>query len=174
MHQFISAFMASFTKTKVMKKYILLLVGICFLSCGASKTVRTSKKTIKGNWTLNMITYSESGTFNVTLLNNASKACFENSDWQFIPNNNTGIYTISKADCAIGTRYFNFTIQEVDESTGYYDFLLKPTDDKGKSETNAGFRLRLSQLSETNMQWQQTLTVDGKPFTINMNFTKTQ
>lgn len=157
-----------------MKQFIIILVSVCFLSCGASKTVRASKKTIKGNWTLNSITYSEMGTYNVTLLNDVSKACFEGSDWQFIPNNNTGIYTITKNDCMVGGRYFNFTIQEVDEATGYYDFLLKPTDAKGKSETNSGFRLRLSQLSESNMQWQQSLTVDGKPFTINMNFNKTQ
>lgn len=157
-----------------MKHYFLLFMTLCFLSCGTSKTVRTSKKTIKGNWTLNNITYSQTGTYEVTLLNDASKACFEGSDWQFIPNNNTGMYTITKGDCVTGGRYFSFTIQEIDEATGYYDFLLKPTDKKGNSETNAGFRLRLSQLSETNMQWQQTVLVEEEPFTINMNFIKTQ
>ena len=72
----------------------------------------------------------------------------------------------------MGDRNFIFTIQEIDASTGYYDFLLKPTDERGKSETNQGFRMRLAQLSETNMTWQQNLTVDGKPFRLNLNFTK--
>jgi len=157
-----------------MKQFITLCIAICFLSCGTSKTVRTSKKVIKGNWTLNNISYSEAGAFDVTLLNDSKKECFEGSDWQFIPNNNTGIYTISKSNCTTGPRYFNFTIQEIDEATGYYDFLLKPTNEKGKSESNVGFRLNLSNLSESNMQWQQTLTVEGEPFTITMNFTKTQ
>ncbi|MDX1318459.1 MAG: lipocalin, partial [Xanthomarina gelatinilytica] len=99
-------------------------------------------------------------------------SCFEGSTWQFIPNNNTGVYTINDSSCELGERYFVFTIQEIDETTGLYDFLLKPTNKKGKSETNQGFRLRLNALSETNMQWQQTVSVNNKPFTIFMNFTK--
>ena len=142
------------------------------MSCGTSKTVRDSKKVIKGNWSLNTITYSQPGTYNVTLLNDASKACFEGSTWQFVPNNNTGTYTINNNGCSIGERYFVFTIQEIDETTGLYDFLLKPTNEKHKSETNQGFRLSLTQISETNMQWQQTVIVDGQSFTINMNFLK--
>jgi hypothetical protein len=30
----------------------------------------------------------------------------------------------------------------------------------------------LAALSESDMQWQQTVSVDGNPFIINMNFTK--
>jgi hypothetical protein len=106
------------------------------------------------------------------LLNDVSKACFEGSTWQFVPNNNTGTYTISNTNCTNGERYFVFTIQEIDETTGLYDFLLKPTNEKHKSETNQGFRLSLTQISETNMQWQQTVVIDGQSFIINMNFIK--
>jgi uncharacterized protein YjbK len=155
-----------------MKKIITILVVALLFSCGASKTVRQSKNTIKGQWVLNSINYSEAGTYNVTIFNDASKQCFEQSKWQFIPNNNTGIYSIANTNCTTGDRNFNFTIQEIDETTGLYHFLLKPTDAKGNSETNQGFRLKLSQLSEMSMQWQQTVSVDGKPFTINMNFSK--
>lgn len=155
-----------------MKKMLLVLIGICLFSCGASKTVRDSKKVIKGNWTLSSINYSKTGTYNVTLLNDASRECFEGSTWQFIPNNNTGIYNISKASCNSGDRYFVFTIDEVDETTGLYDFLIKPTNEKGKSETHQGFRMKLTVLTETSMQWQQTVMVDGTSFIINMNFTK--
>jgi len=155
-----------------MKNLILLVFSICLLSCGGSKTVRDSKKVIKGDWTLNSISYSEAGTYNTTLFNDVSKTCMEGSTWQFIPNNNTGLYTITDMDCTMGDRYFVFTIQEVDATTGLYDFLLKPTNKKGKSETNQGFRLKLSALSDTNMQWQQTVTVNSKPLSIIMNFTK--
>lgn len=155
-----------------MKHVLILLFSITLFSCGTSKTVRVSKKVIKGNWTLNQITYSESGTYNVTLLNDEKKDCFEGSTWQFIPNNNTGIYSITKSSCAVGNRNFIFTIKEIDEVTGLYNFLLKPTDAKNKSQNNVGFRLSLTQLTEANMVWEQTLTVDGKPFTINMIFTK--
>ena len=149
-----------------MKKVILLFLAIGLISCGTSKTVRDSKKTIKGDWTLSTITYSKSGKYNVTLLNDTSKDCFEGSIWQFIPNNNTGTYTINESSCSTGVRNFVFTIQEVDSQSGFYDFLLKPTNDRNKSETNQGFRLKLTALSDTNMQWQQTVTADGVPFII--------
>lgn len=155
-----------------MRHLILLLLTATLISCGTSKTVRDSRKTIKGDWTLNSITYSEAGTYNVILLNDVSKACFEGSTWSFVPNNNTGIYNINNAACNMGERYFVFTIQEIDETSGLYDFLLKPTNAKHKSETNQGFRLKLTALSETGMQWQQTLMVEGAPFTITMNFSK--
>ena len=155
-----------------MKRVILLFLAISIVSCGTSKTVRESKKVIKGDWTLGTITYSKTGKYNVTLLNDTSKDCFEGSTWQFIPNNNTGTYTINESSCSTGVRNFVFTIQEIDPQTGLYDFLLKPTNEKNKSETNQGFRLKLTALSETNMQWQQTVTVDGAPFIINMNFIK--
>ncbi|WP_303316442.1 lipocalin family protein [Flavivirga abyssicola] len=155
-----------------MKNTLLLLIAISLVSCGTSKTVRDSKKVIKGDWLLNSITYSEKGTYNVNLLNDASKECFEGSTWQFVPNNNTGVYNINDTSCSSGVRNFVFTIQEIDPQTGLYDFLLKPTNEKYKSDTNRGFRLKLTSLSDVMMQWQQTVSVDGKPFTITMNFNK--
>ncbi|HEX9600025.1 MAG TPA: lipocalin family protein [Mariniflexile sp.] len=155
-----------------MKKLILLFIAVSLISCGASKTVRVSKKVIKGDWVLSSINYSQTGTYNVTLFNDASKTCFEGSTWQFVPNNNTGVYTINDASCPTGERHFVFTIQEVDAETGLYDFLLKPTNEKHKSETNQGFRLKLSALSEYDMQWQQSVNIGGSSFTINMNFSK--
>ena len=155
-------------------KKLALSIGIflMILSCGTSKTVRDSKKVIKGEWTLSSITYSTAGKYNVTLLNDTSKDCFEGSTWQFIPNNNTRTYTINETSCSTGPRNFVFTIQEVNKETGLYDFLLKPTNEKQKSETNQGFRLSLTSLTDTMMQWQQTVSVDAKPFTITMNFKK--
>lgn len=156
-----------------MKKSILFLITfITLISCGTPKTVIQSKKVIKGYWTLNEITYSETGNFNTVLLNDSGATCFEGSIWQFIPNNNTGNYTINNQECEIGERNFIFTIQEIDSNTGLYDFLLKPTNIKNKSTDNKGFRLNLTQLSETSMQWQQTVLLEGKPFKINMNFSK--
>lgn len=158
-----------------MKRILLLvLIAATAMSCGPSKTVIESKKVIKGYWTLNNITYDTSGKFDVTLFNDTSTECFEGSTWRFIPNNNTGIYTIDDSACPIGDRNFIFTIQEIDQSTGLYNFLLKPTNVKGKSDTNAGFRLRLVQLNDYSMQWEQTVSVDGQPFTITMNFSKNE
>lgn len=156
-----------------MKKTVLFAVMVfTLISCGTPKTVIQSKKVIKGYWSLDTISYSESGNYNVSLLNDASSTCFEGSTWRFIPNNNTGLYTINNETCLIGDRNFVFTIQEVDKETGLYDFLLKPTDSKNKSADNKGFRLNLTQLSDTTMQWEQTIMLAGKPFIIYMNFNK--
>jgi hypothetical protein len=96
-----------------MKKIIVfVLLASMVISCGTPKTVIQSKKVIKGYWSLDQITYSEPGTFDVTLLNDASSDCFIGSKWRFIPNNNTGIYTITDTHCEpTGDRNFNFTIQ---------------------------------------------------------------
>jgi len=155
-----------------MKKLITLFIVVIFTSCGSSKMVRTSKKTIKGNWTLNTVSYNTKNTLKVDLFYDVASLCFEGSTWEFIPNNNSGTYTINNNRCHTGNRYFIFTIAEIDPSTGLYDFLLKPTNNKGKSETNKGYRLRLTQLSHTFMQWQQSVMVNGKPFSISMNFSK--
>ncbi len=156
-----------------MKKTALLFffVGI-IVSCGTPKTVIQSKKVLKGNWILNNIDLSETGTYNIQLFRDTSKECFEGSTWRFISNNNSGVYTINNGNCPTGDRNFIFTIQEMNKETGLYDFLLKPTNAKHKSVDNVGFRLRLAQLSESNMRWEQTLQVDGSPFTIGMNFSK--
>ncbi|MAY21803.1 MAG: lipocalin [Flavobacteriaceae bacterium] len=150
----------------------LLVITLVAFSCGTPKTVQESRKVIKGYWSLDNITYSQSGTFNVQLLNDTSAECFEGSSWKFVPNNNRGTYTIDNGNCPTGDRNFIFVIQEVDPETGLYDFLLKPTDEKYKSETDVGFRLRLAQLTGSSMRWEQTVTLEGKPFTISMDFSK--
>lgn len=157
-----------------MKKIILLIVLLSsIISCSTTyKAVRTSKKIIKGNWTLNTISYSDYGSFKITFFSDVTKNCLEGSNWQFIPNNNTGTYTIESEGCLKGERNFVFTIQKVNPETGLYDFLLKPTDAKNKSVDNKGFRLHLTQLTATNMQWEQTASIDGKSFKINLNFIK--
>lgn len=164
-----------------MKKIALLFViAALTMACKSGSGTMTSKpketnianKAIKGEWTLQSVTYSQQGKYDVTLLNDTSRECFEGSTWKFVPNNNRGHYTINNEDCSTGQRYFIFVVQEIDKSTGYYDFLLKPTNEKYTSESNQGIRLHLASISENAMVWEQTVRVDGKPFVISMNFVK--
>lgn len=156
-----------------MKKILFLaLIAATTIACGPPKTVQESKKVIKGYWSLDEISYNKSGTFNVTVFNDTSAECFEGSTWRFIPNNNTGRYTIDNSNCPTGERNFVFTIVEIDPASGLYDFIVKPTDAKGKSEDKSGFRLHLAQLSDNNMRWEQTVNLDGEPFKIKMDFSK--
>ncbi len=160
-----------------MKKLLLfVIIGTVTLSCGTPKTVIQAKRVMKGEWLLNNITYSKSGTYKVELLQDTSKECFEGSNWRFIPNNNSGLYAINDTNCSVGERNFIFTVQEIDPQTGLYDFLLKPTTKLGRADKQktSGFRLQLVQLTESTMQWKQTVNQGGEPFSITMNFIKNQ
>jgi len=154
------------------KLFLLAFIIAVGVSCNPPKVVQDSYKVMKGYWVLDEVSYEAPGNYNITLFNDASAACFEGSNWRFIPNNNTGNYVIDNSDCASGQRNFVFTVQEIDKESGLYHFMLKPTNEKGKSDTKTGYRLRLAQLGEYSMTWQQTVQVDGAPFVINMRFSK--
>ena len=159
-----------------MKKIFILLATIGLLaSCGGtSKVAKEARKSFDGQWTLTSVTYPNNpGQFNVTLFNEAQASCFENSNWDFVSNNNRGTYTVSGTGCDGETNQFIWSIDDENTPQGIYDFLLKPTNEDYKSTTgNQGFRLNLQSLTDTNMTWSQTVSLDGSPFTIKMNFTK--
>jgi hypothetical protein len=157
-----------------MKKIIIVTVVSLFLwACGPSKTVKESKKILKGSWTLNDINYDQSGTFNVTIFQDTSAECLLGSRWRFVPNNNFGNYDVIDGNCPVGKRYFIWTIPDTGDAATNYDIILKPTDAKMKSTMNEkGFRLSLSYLSDNQLQLKQTVQMDGKPFTITMEYSK--
>ncbi len=157
---------------KYFKIGILAVLMAFFASCGTSKVVKQSKKTLKGNWILNEVSYDRPRTYDVNLLNDASEECMEGSIWRFIPNNNFGNYELSGVGCDTEKRYFVWGIPDNNGSDTNYDILIKPTDSKMNSETNAGFRINLSYLSEEQLQMTQSVDVEGVPFRITMNFTK--
>lgn len=160
-----------------MKKILFFIFAMVVLaSCKtnvpkSTKGTRQANRVIKGEWVLSSVTHNGKGKYDVTLFKDTSKECFEGSYWKFVPNNYRGTYSISKQGCASGDRNFVFVVEEVDKN-GYYDFLLKPTNEKYQSSTNTGIRLHLAYLSDTEMRWEQTISVEGKPFVISMNFTK--
>lgn len=157
-----------------MKKIVYISITILIvLSCSTNKVIKESRKSLKGYWNLNTVSYSESGIYNVTLFNDVSSECIAGSTWRFIPNNNFGNYEITASDCNSGVRYFVWDIQDSSGDASNYDILLKPTDAKMKSiMNNKGFRIRVSYLSDTELTMSQTVQSDGKPFTITMNFSK--
>ncbi|WP_062058391.1 lipocalin family protein [Aquimarina longa] len=159
-----------------MKKLILVLTVVLLASCTSTQqTVIAAKKTLKGKWTLSKISYDREGIFQVNLYNDAPSECFIGSYWRFIPNNNTGNYEVYQSECASkGLRNFRFTIPKP-EGDGEYYFLFKPIDEKKKStNNNAGYRMLLKHLDTTTMTWSMTVSLEGKPFVITMDFNKEQ
>jgi len=159
-----------------MKKYLILFtLAALMASCGGtSKVAKEARKTFDGSWTLTSITYpNNTGEFDVTLFNEATASCFENSTWDFVSNNNRGTYTVSGVGCDGTSNYFIWSIDEENTTAGLYDFLLKPTNEDYKSTTgDQGFRMNLRSVTENTMVWEQTVSLDRSPFTIRMNFSK--
>ena len=156
-----------------MKKILFILITAVFLgSCGSSNVEREARKTVNGDWLLTDITFpGNPGDFNVTLFQDASVSCLENSEWNFISNNNTGSYNATLPQCDADPRFFAWSVEEVQSEAGRYDFMLKPTDSDSTGE-NQGFRINIVSLTDTQMVWEHTISFEGDPFTIRMNFTK--
>lgn len=155
--------------------FLFTVMALLLVACGGtSKVAKEARKTFDGEWMLTNITYpNNQGEFDVTLFNEASASCFTNSTWDFVSNNNRGNYSVSGTGCDGGMNYFIWSIDEENTAMGMYDFLLKPTNESYKSTTgNQGFRLNLKSISDTSMIWEQTVQLEGSPFTIRMNFTK--
>lgn len=157
-------------------KNVLLLVVFAGLmtACGTSKIERQAQRTFKGDWTLNSVTFPEnSGFVDVTLFEDVDRKCFEGSEWHFVSNNNKGEYQIFKEDCSPGKREFRWNVEETNPDSGEFDFTLKPVSEgQNARKTAQGYRLNLVSLDDTQMVWEQTVSFEGEPFKIRMEFTK--
>lgn len=151
-----------------------MFCAIFFFSCGPGKVVDEARKTIDGTWNLTSISFpGSSENLEVELFNDATASCLEGSNWYFVSNNNTGYYSVEDMECNTETRYFRWSVNAVNPTTGNFDFLLKPTNSDYDSTTgDSGFRINLVTLDATNMVWEQTVSFEGNPFTIRMNFSK--
>ncbi|MCX2837063.1 lipocalin family protein [Salinimicrobium sp. MT39] len=158
-----------------MKKIVFLILSVVFLvSCGSSKVANEARATMNGDWQLTSITYpGNSQNVQVSLLNDVPARCLEGSTWNFISNNNTGSYVVSGLNCPSETEFFIWSIDGSNAAMGNYDLMFKPTNSDHKSVTgNTGYRINLTHLSGSQMTWEQTVSFEGKPFTIKMNFNK--
>ncbi|MBA6154456.1 lipocalin family protein [Gelidibacter maritimus] len=158
-----------------MKKIgITLFMAALLVSCSLSKIEKSARNTIDGNWVLNSVTYDEPGVFNTILFEDATASCFTDSQWFFRSNNSTGTYTIIDTDCSTGVRYFRWAANEIGKDTGDFEFTLKFTDEKKNDlEDKTGYRMKMKYLDANSMQITQTIQFEGKPFNINLNFTRT-
>lgn len=153
----------------------IILITVLLGSCGSSgEVVKEARRTINGDWTLTSITYpNNTGTFNVKLFQDTAAECLRNSEWNFISNNNTGSYVPTRTACNAEPRFFIWSVNEVDAAGDNYDLMLKPTDAGNRTTSNnQGFRINLVSLNQDEMVWEHTVTFEGNPFTVRMNFNK--
>lgn len=149
-----------------------MIIAMILASCSLSKTERTARKTIDGTWTLTNVTYDTPGTFNATLFDDTTASCFSGSQWFFRSNNSTGSYDIIDTNCPTGVRNIRWSANEIGD-TETYDFTMKFTDEKKNDiQENTGYRMMLKYLDENRMTLTQTVNFEGKPFKINLNFSR--
>lgn len=161
-----------------MKKLLLYAVLILLASsCGTTKSnadAKPSKKTLKGTWEITNIKFvGEAGLYKATLFDMADSACFKGSEWVFIPNNNTGKFTINEgSQCeAVATR-IRWSFYEPGDGT--YQFQFKYVDEKNKpiDSANRGYRSIINSLGENSMEMSVETTYQGKEFDVVLTYTK--
>ena len=152
----------------------LAITAMLFVvSCAASKEGRSMKHTINGTWTLKSVNAEGINTkYKASVFNEADASCFTGSTWTFISNNSMGTYTISPATgCASATRNFRWSIYEPKGEEKRFQF-KRLDEKKNPMDDNDGFRLRVTSLTETNMQLKSAVVFEGRPATLVYNFTK--
>lgn len=151
----------------------LAIIAMLLTSCSLSKQEKTARKTIDGTWTLTKVTYDTPGNFNSTLFDDTTASCFEGSQWFFRSNNSTGTYDIINANCPTGVRNIRWSSSEIGKNTGNFDFTLKFTDEKKNDiQKNTGYRMVLNHVDDNTMKITQTVSFEGAPFKINLNFSR--
>ena len=153
----------------------IVALSLFFASCSGSKNVVTANRNdIKGNWTLNTITYDGLATgekVKITLLDEGTDACLTGSTWKF-PNNGNGTYTInsSAAGCMAGERSIVWSTRQ-EATTTIFQFKRVSGGVKPKN-VEEGYRFRIVSADDNMMQLQSEVSFEGKPVYINYNFTK--
>lgn len=149
-----------------MKKILFVFAFVAILTSCKSTLDTQSQGGIKGNWTITNVSYSGSDVIKVNSFNIADAKCFEQSQWKFVPNNNTGTMQLAKSGCPAFSSPIVWTITK----TG--DFTLKITEgDKAKNVTQ-GYFLKVRNQTEISFQLVDNINVGGKNTEVVYQFVK--
>ena len=155
-----------------MKKILLAgILGTTFLvSCSTAKQAQASRDDfykLKGNWEVTSVDY-EKGYKIKPFDEGADAQCFVGSQWNLIPNNNTGSYSLSGGgDCPTVTRAIKFDVN----SEKQFSFKVIDAGVKAKKVT-AGYVLDFQNQTPTSFTLVQNVPFEGKILKVYYNFTK--
>ena len=155
-----------------MKKILLAgILGTTFLvSCSTAKQAQASRADfykLKGNWEVTSVDY-EKGYKIKPFDEGADAQCFVGSQWNLIPNNNTGSYSLSGGgDCPTVTRAIKFDVSKDKE----FSFKVIDAGVKAKNVT-AGYVLDFQNQTPTSFTLVQNVPFEGKILKVYYNFTK--
>ncbi len=153
---------------------ITVLAIITFTSCSVSKEARSIKRNIKGNWVLQTVTAEGiTGVVKTTVFNEADLGCFIGSEWNFIPNNSMGSYTLvdKSKNCTQLKRFIRWSIYEPENAAKQFQF-KRLDDNKNAMDNGDGYRLTVIEVNDNNLKLRSDINVDGKSGALIYNFVK--
>ncbi len=154
----------------MIKKLVFIpLVCILLFSFKSSNDV-SSEHILKDMWLLNKVSYVEPDMYDrITLFNDVTNFCFEQSLWRFSELSNTGTYAINDLYCSYGKRNIAFDVSKSSKKSGLYDVVLKIKNNNGETDR---FKVKITEITNKSMQWNYTTWVNKRPYTIKMSFLK--
>ena len=155
-----------------MKKVLLTgMIGTLFaVSCSSANQAQNARADfmkLKGSWEISSVDYEKE--YKIKPFDEGADAqCFVGSQWNLVPNNNTGSYTLSGGgDCPTVTRAIKFDVSKDKE----FSFKVIDAGVKAKNVT-AGYVLDFQNQTPTSFTLVQNVPFEGKILKVYYNFTK--
>ena len=155
-----------------MKKVLLTgMIGTLFaVSCSSANQAQNARADfmkLKGNWEVSSVDYEKE--YKIKPFDEGADAqCFVGSQWNLVPNNNTGSYALSGGgDCPTVTRAIKFDVSKDKE----FSFKVIDAGVKAKNVT-AGYVLDFQNQTPTSFTLVQNVPFEGKILKVYYNFTK--
>jgi hypothetical protein len=156
-----------------MKYAFIFLLAFGLSSCGSAYKANKVERVFKGEWNLTAIAFpGSSGFFDVELFNTAQINCFENSIWEFIPNNSTGQFVMDGNNCSKSEQRFTWYVDPQTAEDLVPEVLMKITTGQKAKDVNTGSRVKIKSLLENQMVWEQNTMFQGKEIKIELTFSK--
>ena len=155
-----------------MKKVLLTgmigtLIAVSCSSANQAQNARADFMKLKGSWEISSVDY-EKGYKIKPFDEGADAQCFVGSQWNLVPNNNTGSYALAGGgDCPTVTRAIKFDVSKDKE----FSFKVIDAGVKAKNVT-AGYVLDFQNQTPTSFTLVQNVPFEGKILKVYYNFTK--
>ena len=160
---------------KKMKILSTLIITVMVLfSCSTSKELTKQKENLKGSWTLTEYDFVDDNKqhYGVKAFDGKNIKCFVDSKWNFIPNNNTGKYTLNnETSCNGSTTSIVWSLQKGDDDNTYLAFKQVADGIKSKKITY-GYKMRLMESTENSFSAISEVPFAGKKFQVRYKFNK--
>ena len=155
-----------------MKKVLLTgmigtLIAVSCSSANQAQNARADFMKLKGSWEISSVDYDKQCKIK-PFDEGADAQCFVGSQWNLVPNNNTGSYALAGGgDCPTVTRAIKFDVN----SEKQFSFKVIDAGVKAKNVT-AGYVLDFQNQTPTSFTLVQNVPFEGKILKVYYNFTK--